>query len=47
MQQWQQTLGDAQALQSEHPKPQAVDYRDFKQRRDRWQPDWIDDKYYR
>jgi arylsulfatase A-like enzyme len=47
MQQWQQTLGDAQALQTEHPKPQAVDYSHFKQRRDRWQPDWIYDKYYR
>ena len=47
MLQWQETLGDDQALRSENPKPKQVDYSNFKQRRDRWQPDWIYEKYFR
>ena len=47
MLQWQKTLGDEQALRSDTPKPKEVDFSDFKQRRDRWQPDWIFEKYFR
>ena len=47
MQQWQQSLGDRQVLHIDNPKPKAVDYSTFQQRRDRWQPDWIYHKYYR
>ncbi len=47
MQEWQKTLGDKQQLQTDTPKPKEVDYSSFQQRRDRWQPDWIYEKYYR
>jgi arylsulfatase A-like enzyme len=47
MQQWQGSLGDTQPLQSAAPRPKEVDYSTFKQRRDRWQPDWIYEKYFR
>jgi hypothetical protein len=47
IQQWQDALGDRQALHTEQHKPKEVDYSTFQQRRDRWQPDWIYDKYYR
>ncbi|MEO1856421.1 MAG: sulfatase-like hydrolase/transferase [Rubritalea sp.] len=47
MQQWQKKLGDEQALHSDTPKAKEVDYSEFKQRRDRWQPDWIFKKYFR
>jgi len=47
MQEWQKTLGDEQQLHTETPKPKEVDYSSFKQRRDRWQPDWIFKKYFR
>ena len=47
MLQWQKTLGDEQALRTDNPKPKEVDYSEFKQLRDRWQPDWIFKKYFR
>ena len=47
MQEWHKTLGDEQALHTDTPKPKEVDYSGFKQRRDRWQPDWIFKKYFR
>jgi hypothetical protein len=47
MKEWQKTLGDGQKLRTDNPKPKEVDYSSFKQRRDRWQPDWIYKKYFR
>jgi hypothetical protein len=47
MQEWQKTLGDKQQLKTDNPKPKEVDYSSFEQRRDRWQPDWIYEKYFR
>lgn len=44
---WQKHLGDHQPLRSNKPKSKEVDYSSFKQTRDRWQPDWIYDKYFR
>jgi len=44
---WQQELGDDKPLTSETPKPMHYDHTQFKQKRDRWQPDWIYEKYFR
>ncbi|MFK7851497.1 MAG: sulfatase-like hydrolase/transferase [Akkermansiaceae bacterium] len=47
MGEWQKTLGDDQALSSTNPKSKDYDYTKFKQKRDRWQPDWIFKKYFK
>lgn len=44
---WQQMLGDDQPLVSETPKGKSYDHTKFVQKRDRWQPDWIYEKYFR
>lgn len=44
---WQEKLGDEQALVSDSPKSKTYDHTKFKQKRDRWQPDWIYEKYFR
>jgi hypothetical protein len=44
---WQEKVGDEQALTVEHPRPKAVRYDDFVRKPDRWQPEWIVEKYFR
>jgi hypothetical protein len=46
MRQWQKTLGDTQPLTVEHPKPKTVEFDNAKRTLDRWQPQWIRDKYF-
>lgn len=43
---WQKELDDGQALTSDRPKVKEYDHTKFKQKRDRWQPDWIYEKYF-
>lgn len=47
MKDWQKKLDDAQPLSSDRPKSMDYDPTKFVQKRDRWQPDWIYDKYFR
>jgi len=46
MEQWQKTLGDTQSLTVENPKPRTVKFDNAKRTLDRWQPQWIRDKYF-
>jgi arylsulfatase A-like enzyme len=46
MRQWQSRLGDTQSLTVDNPKSLDVDYSTFKRKLDRWQPDWIREKYF-
>lgn len=46
MEAWQQRLGDTLPLSVPRPQTMAVDYSQFEQRLDRWQPKWIRDKYF-
>ena len=46
MRQWQSRLGDTQTLTVDNPKSLEVDYSTFKRKLDRWQPDWIREKYF-
>ncbi|UCF35444.1 MAG: sulfatase-like hydrolase/transferase [Acidobacteriota bacterium] len=43
---WQTRLGDTQPLSVEDPLPMDVDLTGFKREPDRWQPDWIVEKYF-
>jgi arylsulfatase A-like enzyme len=47
MTRWQLDLGDQQALSSAKPKSKTYDHTQFVQTRDRWQPDWIYNKYFK
>lgn len=44
--QWQQTVGDRQPLTVPNPKPKEVDLAGRARVPDRWQPDWIVEKYF-
>lgn len=46
MKKWQQRVGDDQPLASRERKSMEYDPSRFEQKRDRWQPDWIYDKYF-
>lgn len=46
MQQWQQKVGDHQPLTSANPKPMFKDLTGTPRKADRWQPQWIVDKYF-
>lgn len=46
MRDWQQQVGDTQALSVPNPGPKEIDLSGRKQTRDRWQPDWIFEKYF-
>ena len=46
LQDWQQQLGDAQALTVTSPQPTTIDLSDADRFPDQWQPDWIVQKYF-
>jgi arylsulfatase A-like enzyme len=46
MQQWQKSLGDTQPLTVENPKPKTITFDNTRRSLDRWQPQWIRDKYF-
>jgi arylsulfatase A-like enzyme len=43
---WQQRFGDTQPLRVEDPRPLKVDLTGHERPPDRWQPDWIVEKYF-
>jgi arylsulfatase A-like enzyme len=43
---WQQQLGDDLALEVKNPKPKEIDLTGRKRETDKWQPQWIVDKYF-
>jgi arylsulfatase A-like enzyme len=47
LQSWQERVGDDQPLAVPDPKPRAVRFDDFVREPDRWQPEWIVEKYFR
>lgn len=46
MEEWQQELSDGQPHFVENPASMQYDHTKFRQILDRWQPDWIVDKYF-
>ncbi len=46
LEEWQEHLGDDQALSSEDPGPLEIDLTGRERQPDRWQPDWIVEKYF-
>lgn len=46
MREWQARVGDDHPLTVENPKPKEIDLTGRKQSRDRWQPEWIFEKYF-
>ena len=46
MGEWQERLGDSRSLTVESPESLDVDYSTFERKLDRWQPQWIRDKYF-
>ncbi len=46
MQQWQARLGDDQPLMMANPKPKTISFEGYLRKPDRWQPDWIVEKYF-
>ena len=46
LEEWQEHLGDDQALSSEDPGPLEIDLTGRERKPDRWQPDWIVEKYF-
>ncbi len=47
MRQWQEKVGDDQPLTVDRPKSKEVRFDDFVRKPDRWQPEWIVEKYFR
>ena len=46
MREWQARVGDDHPLTVENPKPKEIDLSGREQSRDRWQPEWIFEKYF-
>ena len=46
LEEWQEHLGDDQALSSQDPGPLEIDLTGRERQPDRWQPDWIVAKYF-
>ena len=46
LQEWQAKLGDTQPLEVEEPMPMHVDLTGHEREPDRWQPEWIVEKYF-
>ena len=46
MREWQAKVGDDHPLLVENPKPKEIDFTGREQTRDRWQPEWIFEKYF-
>lgn len=47
MKDWQQKVGDTQKLVVDKPKSKDVRFDDFDRKPDKWQPDWIVEKYFK
>ncbi len=47
MKDWQKKVGDKQPLAIDDPKSKEIRYDDFERKPDRWQPEWIVEKYFR
>ena len=46
MREWQDKVGDSDPLTVPDPQPKEIDLTGHRQSRDRWQPDWIFEKYF-
>jgi arylsulfatase A-like enzyme len=46
MRTWQQRIGDPQALSTDKPKPFKIDLTGKPRKPDKWQPEWIVEKYF-
>jgi hypothetical protein len=46
MREWQGRVGDSHPLSVPNPEPKEIDLTGRKQSRDRWQPEWIFEKYF-
>lgn len=46
MREWQRAVGDDDPLRRDDPEPKEVDLSGRERNRDRWQPDWIFEKYF-
>jgi arylsulfatase A-like enzyme len=46
MRKWQQQIGDPQALSTDKPKPFKIDLTGKPRKPDKWQPEWIVEKYF-
>jgi arylsulfatase A-like enzyme len=44
---WQAKVGDTQPLAVDDPRPKGVSFEGYIRKPDRWQPDWIVEKYFR
>ena len=46
MKRWQKTVGDPSPLRVANPGPKEIDFRTIERTLDRWQPEWIREKYF-
>jgi arylsulfatase A-like enzyme len=46
MKSWQSRVGDPSPLHVDNPSPKEVDFSKIERSLDRWQPDWIREKYF-
>ena len=46
MKRWQKTVGDPSPLSVANPGPKEIDFRTIERILDRWQPEWIREKYF-
>jgi len=46
MKRWQKTVGDPSPLSAPDPGPKEIDFRTIERVLDRWQPEWIREKYF-
>ncbi|MCY4187753.1 MAG: sulfatase-like hydrolase/transferase [Bryobacterales bacterium] len=46
MREWQAKVGDDHPLAVQNPQPKQIDLSGREQRRDKWQPEWIFEKYF-
>ena len=47
MREWQAHMGDDDPLSVPDPEPHGIDLTGRQRTEDRWQPDWIVEKYFR
>ena len=46
MKSWQRKVGDLSPLSVANPGPKEIDFRTVERTLDRWQPEWIREKYF-
>ena len=46
MKRWQKKLGDTVSLSTDNPKPKAINLTGKPRILDKWQPQWIREKYF-